>query len=1015
MLSAGAVFAQTTISGRVTGAGDGEPLEGVAVLIKGTTIGMFTDADGFYQLDVPSDAQALVFSYVGKRTTEEPINGRSTINVSLVDDNLSLDEVVVTGYGAQSRKTITSSIVQVDGELVEDIATYSFENALQGRVAGVNITANSGTLGAGINVRVRGIASINADNQPLFVVDGVPLEGLTGQALGGPGTNPLVNINPNDIASFEVLKDAAATAIYGARGSNGVVIITTKSGRQGKPRVELNYYAGFSEPTATWDLLNGEQYAELWNRAGENLFADIGLTEEDWQDPSLHLAVFGADYRLTEGEQPYTNWIDSVTRRAFLQQFNASVSGGDENTTYFISGTYRDEEGYVKRTEFQRYAFRANLEQRINNRVKVGLSVAPTQTRNQRQNEDNNVASPFTYGALAFPNVPARDSAGELFFGPPENGLGQFAGRPIGNIEGQDIVLTTTQVLSRAFVDINLTSFLDLHGEISNAYTQLTEDTKSADYTTDGFPIGTGTAENELSMNTNFTTFLTYNQTFGEHGLKATLGATWQQYDRQQSFVSGNNFGDNRLQTLDNAAEITSGGGFGTNFSFQNNFFRVNYNYGGKYLLSAVASYNGSSRFGEESRYGFFPAVSAGWIISEENFLSGNSALSFLKVRASIGQTGNAEIGNFASRALASFNRPYGNQPGYELSSLGNPNLTWEVANQIDAALEFGLLNNRISGSIGYFVKTTSSLLFDAPQPLTTGIATSASQTASPNPQLPQNIGTVRNTGLEVDLKAEILRGDFGWTVGGNISTINNEVLELPDNDGDGEPDEIIIGRQIIREGDPIGAFYLVEYAGVDPNNGDALFVAREDEGAQDSTTSSYSLDYRTVSGSPFPDFFGGFTNTFTYKGIELTAFFTFSVGNDIYRNEARFVSTNMGATWNQTVDQLDAWETPGQETDVPQARLFTTNGSQHSTRYLEDASYLRLKTGTLAYNFPSSLLNGRTLRIFAQGQNLLTFTNFGGLDPEASGDVPGDALSGDVFFSRPQSRTITFGVNLGF
>ncbi|MEM6344667.1 MAG: TonB-dependent receptor [Bacteroidota bacterium] len=1006
-------WAQSTVSGTVSDA-DGNGIEGASVNVKGTTVGMFTNESGSYSLRVPEGGEILVFSFVGKQNQEVAIDGRSTVNVTMTDADVTLDEVIVTGYGSQKRRDLTSSIAKVGSDEIKNVAVSSFEGALQGRVAGVNITANSGTLGAGVNVRVRGIASINASNQPLYVIDGVPLDGIQGTALGGPGTNPLININPTEIASVEILKDAAATAIYGARASNGVVLITTKSGQGGRSRVEINYYGGFSDATAVYDILDGEQYAQLWNQAGEAWAAARGFQRSDWYTQGFQDTVIGNEL-LTEGQQPYSDWIDLVTQRGFLQEVSASASGGDANTSYFISGTYRDEDGYVVSTNLKRYSFRANINQRVNDRLTVGMTLNPSRTENNRQNEDNNVASPFTYGALYFPHVNARDDNGELSFERPENGRGQFAGTPLGNIEGQDIKLVTTQLLVNTFADVKLSKDLTFRSELGAASIQVTQTGKQASYTTDGFPIGAANAISNANLNINWANFFTYNRTFGLHGLQATLGSAFQRVDVVNLNVSGNTFADDRLKTLNSAAEITAGGGSGTSYAFQNNFLRVNYSFNNRYLLSFIGSYNGSSRFGAENRYGFFPAVSAGWTISEESFLQGNNAISFLKIRGSLGQTGNAEIGNFASRGLVAFGRDYAGLPGYELSSVENPNLRWETTTQLDLALEFELFN-RINGTIGYYNKNTTDLLLNVPQPLSTGIATSASQTASPNPVALQNVGSVRNAGFEIELAADIVKtNDFSWNLSVNIATIDNEVTSLADNDGDGEPDDILVGRQIYRVGEELGAFYLVEYAGVDEANGDALFYELDAEGNQGEATSAYSTANRIIAGSPFPDYFGGFVNTFTYKGLELTAFFQYSVGNEIYRNEGRFIMNNMSSVWNQDVRMLNAWTPENTVTDVPEARLFTTNGSQHSTRYLEDASYLRLKTATLAYNFAPNVLGPVDLRVFVMGQNLLTFTNFTGLDPEASGQAVGTARSGDIFFSRPQSRTITAGFNLGF
>ncbi|MEM7510005.1 MAG: TonB-dependent receptor [Bacteroidota bacterium] len=987
-ISLGVASAQSVVTGTVSD-DSGSPLEGVAVLVKGTTIGIFTDAEGKYSLQVPANSTMLVYSLVGMASQEVAIEGRKVLNVTLGSDPLQLEEVIVTGYGTQTRRNLTSSIAKVTAEEIAEAPVNALENALQGRLAGVNIGSNSGALGSQINVRVRGIASINANNQPLYVIDGIIIEGIQSrQNFGGPGTNPLVNLNPSDISSVEVLKDAAATAIYGARGSNGVIQITTKRGQPGKAKVNVNYYAGFSEPTDLFDVLTGNEYAGLWNRAAE--------------------AVGSASRQPEDG--PSTDWQDLVVQTAFLQEANGSVSGSNGGTSYFFSTTYRNEDSYIRNTNLRRLAIRANIDQQINDKLKVGISLAPSRVRNRRQNEDNNVASPITYGALIWPNVESVDDNGD-----PLPGVGQFNGTPLSNVEGQKIVSTSTQLLSNIYMSWDILDNLNFRTEVGTEFTQVFDTYRGSSITTDGFPIGTGSANNSQRLNNTVTGFFTYTNTFGSHGLKVTLGSNYQRSEFERIDVSGNTFADDRLQTLDAAAEITGGGGFGTRFSFQNNFLRANYAFEGKYLVSVIGSYNGSSRFGADNRYGFFPAASVGWIISDEDFLADNNTVNYLKLRGSFGITGNAEIGNFDAAGLVSFGRDYNGLPGYEVSSLANSGLSWEETAQLDIAVEFGLFENRISGTVGFFQKNTEGLLFDIPQPLTTGIATSASQTGANNPVITTNTGEIRNSGFELELSADIFDGDFKWTIFGNLATISNEVISLPDNDGDGEADDIISGRQIIRVGEELGAFYVVEYAGVDRTNGDAQFFGLDAEGNRGTASSAYSLANRQILGSQFPDFFGGITNNFSYKGFTLSAFWQFSQGNDIYRNEGRFVENNLGATWNQLRSQLDAWTPENPDSDVPQARLFTQNGGQHSSRYLDDGSYWRLKTTTLAYTFPRSITGNVGLRLYTTGFNLITITDYKGLDPEANNDVAGTEFQGDVFFSRPQSRMVVIGANVSF
>ena len=547
--------------------------------------------------------------------------------------------------------------------------------------------------------------------------------------------------------------------------------------------------------------------------------------------------------------------------------------------------------------------------------------------------------------------------------------------------------------------------YLNLKTTIAVDHFQIEESRKFADNTTDGFGVGSADVLNDQFWNYTWTNTINYNQVFGKHKVSGLLGSEIQKSINTQIFAGGNQFPDNRLRTLASAANVTDGTGSGSDFTFVGFFTRLNYTFSDKYIVSLTARYDGSSRFGDNNRYGFFPAASLGWVVSQESFMSGiKNVLSFLKLRASYGLTGNANIGNFASLGLIGFGSDYAGSPGYEPTALSNSNLTWETTAQLDLALEWGILDDRIRGSFGYYVKNTSDLLLNRPLPRESGFTT-----------ITQNIGEIENRGIEIEVSADIFKTkDFTWTTSFNISTLQNKVKKLADLDGDGKGDDIISGRQIIREGEPLGSFFLVNYAGVDPNNGDALWFSTDgNENRDGNTTNSYSTADRVISGNPFPDFFGGWTNKFSYKGFDLSIFFQFTQGNDLYRNEGRFYQSNLASVFNNTTDQLNYWTPTNTNTDIPQPRALQANGNQHSTRYLDDGSFIRLKTLTFGYTLPKSLTKDYSVRLYFQGQNLWTQTNYQGFDPEVGGG--NGALQGDVFFAAPQARTILFGVNLNF
>lgn len=1010
-------FAQTgTVTGTVTDAETGEPLVGVSIVVQGTTVGTSTNVDGEYQLQVPGDGSTLVFTFVGFETVRENIGNRSVIDVEMAEDLQLLDELVVTGYGTLSRRQITSSIGRVNAQDIEDASLSTADQALQGRVSGVQFTTNSGVVGGASTIRIRGASSITASTTPLVVIDGVPVTNPTtsgsssvGAGLGAAtGLNPLVNLNPADIESYDVLKDAAASAIYGSRGSNGVILITTKKGRANQQQVDIRVSGGFVQETNRYDMMDGYQFTEIWNDAGINLFEDLGIggafgvsNEEAWFTPGMNAAVFGSSAALDPDPENIqsTDWMDEVLRTGYLQETSASVSGGNESTTYYISGNYKFEEGYVDKNEMQRYSARLRLDHDVSDRVQVGLSLTPTRTEHVRAYTSNAVAAPYTFSALYYPNIPVRNDDDTYNFGVAPNNFVAFTGQPVANIEGIDALTDITQLLGSTNLRWNLSENLLVNSEFSFDVFQLQESIKRANYTTDGSPNGLGTAQSDQYRNYNWTNTLEYQNSFGAHDINALAGMTVQESRNSEFSATGRAYPNAQLKNINSAAEITGAGGSGTSFSFLGYLSRINYTFNNRYILTLTGRVDGSSRFSEENQYGFFPAVSAGWIVSDESFFDGaSSTLDFLKFRASAGQTGNASIGNFPTLGLVGFGDDYDGVPGGRVNQLVNPDLKWEKTTQYEGAIDFGIFESRLRGSVGYYVKNTDDLLLDVPISRVNGFT-----------DYTTNIGEVRNQGLEVDLSADIVQGrDFNWTTSINVSTIQNEVLTLVDGE------DQVFGNNLLREGEPLGQFYLVRYAGVDEENGDALWLDADGE-----VTNSYSTQNRVTVGSPFPDFFGGFSNNLNFKGVDLTVFFQYSIGNDIYRADGGFTDSNLNSLFNQSTRQTDYWTPENTDAANPRPNLLSisgTNGAQASTRYLEDASYVRLKQATLGYTLPVSLTGGSArARIYVQGQNLLTFTSsdFNGSDPEAASG--GNIQSTDVFFQLPQARTIMAGVNLTF
>ena len=1011
-----------TVSGTVTDASTETPLPGATVSLQGTSRGTATSSDGSYELTVPSEG-TLVFSFVGYTTQEIPIEGRTTIDVALAPSQQELDELVVVGFGRQEERSVTGSISQVSSADIEASEVNSFEEALQGRTPGVRITNSSGKLGQGIRVRIRGNSSVTGDNQPLFVVDGTPLNNQNLSDNGAP-TNPLAQLNVNDIESIEVLKDASATAIYGARASNGVVLITTKQGASGGSQFSFSLKRGWSGPTNKVDMMNASQYVDYYLEAAENSNPLFAFDTESFIRGSFNALSGGTDWTQAIGDNANpvvdTDWTD----QPFADNptsFEASLSarGGDESTTFYISGLYSKTDGILFQNSYDKISGRANVTHSFSDDFEVGTRLNLNRVINQRVPNDNSFATPIQLIAQTpisptfFPEtegVPTNDQGLLTEYRPTDEVFNQTLydnGLLYKNNVRHDV--TTFRTLGNAFAEYDLLESLSLRGEFG-----LDLRTRNADrywnsevFQFVGTDQGIGRQVWDRIVNYNVDAFLNYNNTFQDlHNVTGTGGMQLQSSTTNSALVETQNFPNNNFQQIDSGADIVDSGGSETTYRFLAYFGRLNYNYDDRYFLQVSGRYEGSSRFGSENRYGFFPAASAGWSLTEEDFFPSTDLVNRLKLRASYGITGNAAIGNFPSLGLWSAST-YAGDSGMNPSQIQNRSLKWEQTQEATLGLDYGLVNNRITGSIDVYRKTTQDLLLDLNVPATTGFL---SQT--------RNVGEVRNRGIEFLVDTQNLTGDFSWSSNFNISFNRNEVTDLRG--------QVLTGGFVnqAREGEPLGVFYALEYAGVNSENGDALYYVNErnDNGNivnPDATTNDPNEANRVVIGSPQPDFTGGFGNTLSYKGVQLRVLFTFDQGSQIFDGGGEFKTANGRFRDNQHVSQLDAWEEPGDQTDVPEPRLFVNNGAAESSRYLYDASYVRLKNVNLSYNLPTRLvqrLSVSSARIYVTGQNLLTFTDYRWWDPEANADAfSGNIGFGNEFYTAPQARSVTGGIRLSF
>jgi TonB-linked SusC/RagA family outer membrane protein len=1001
-LGSTSAWAQTSaISGRVT-ASDGGALPGATVLERGTTNGVSSNADGAFTLNVQPNA-TLVISSVGYTSQTIAVGGQSVINVTLAVSATQLNEAVVIGYGTQTKADLTGSVTQLSSKDVENQPVTSFEQAIQGRAPGVVINQGSGKLGQGINIQVRGTSSVTASSRPLYVIDGVPITSQDQSQAGDEPLNPLADLNPNDIESISILKDASSSAIYGSRAANGVVLITTKKGKQGQTKVTAGYYYGTSAPTRLREFLNADQYRTLLSESLTNGY-NISATDPNADYASLEDAFLyegGIDYNSTYN----TPWDRLAFRNdgkykpfdrngANVAQYDFSAAGGDEKTRFYLSGTFNDQKGIIIGNRFRRGSLRLNLDHSVTDKLRIGLNTSLARTVNDRASGDNAFSNPLQLNALT-PLQPAYDPATGLL-----NPATIYYNNLIDQQLGSDRA-GTYRSFSTAYASFTPVKGLTLRSEIGGDFLNLNEDLVRGAGTQDGG--ASGYAFNSQTQSINYTNNNTITYAFdlsADHHFDVLLGESYQRSDQKVTAAEGRGFPTTEFTRIASAAIKTGGNtSFGSSYSFLSFFARANYNFRGKYLLSGSVRRDGSSRFGANNRYGNFGAGSIGYLLSEESFLKDNSTISFLKLRASYGLTGNAEIGNFNSRRLVSA-LAYADQSGIAPdANIGNPNLSWENTKQLDLGIEFGLLNDRLTGEFDVYDKRTTGLLLNRQLQLTSGYTT-----------ITENVGALQNRGLEFALTGRILTGDVKWSLGGNISFNRNLITSLP-------TPIIPTGNTIsrVQQDEPLGVFYAKKYAGVDPTNGDALYYA-----ADGSKTNNYNAAPIQKVGNPNPKFTGGVNTTASFKGFDLTALGQFNYGNDIYNAAGVYQSANADYLDNQTVDQLNRWQKAGDITDVPQARYGAGNGTRTSSRWIQDGSFFRIKNVTLGYNVPASIAKRgylQTVRVYITAQNLATFTKYTGYDPEVNTYGLGAAnyLLGHDFYTPPLAKTFLLGVNVGF
>lgn len=1021
-------FAQKTITGTVTDLDNGTTLPGVSIRVKGTVIGTITDFDGKYKLaNVPENATTLVFSFVGMKTKEVPIEGNKPVDVKLETDTKGIEEVVVVGYGVTRKSDLTGAVASVKSEEITKAPVVGVDQALQGRAAGVQVTSNTGSPGAGISVRIRGINTIN-DMDPLYVVDGLP-------------TTSIGFLNPNDIESIEILKDASAAAIYGARAANGVVLISTKKGQTGKVVVSFDGYRGMQSVWKEPDLLTGPEYYDVMSKAYLQSYGENGKKfklQETADDPT-HT----------------TNWFDEISRVAPIENYNISFSGGSKISTYNISGSYFNQEGTIKKSDYQRYTFRINTNNRINNYLTVGNNFTLTNTRQNSIAEGDYYNGILNSALKLDPLTPVRNENGDYVSSPYTD-----VQNPVAHIDHDNKRYDRYYATGNVFAEIEIIEGLKIKSDYGlYLYRRDTYDYDPVYFLApdEQNPISKVSRGYSRTNRYNWANTITYSKKLMEKHKITLLAGTeavgskneWLEASADSTIADTKEFWylDSGIDTENDVAD-----GSASEWYQMSYFGRLNYNFDDKYLFTATVRRDGSSRFGEGYRWGMFPSFSAGWNISNESFMETVPQLSTLKLRFGWGKLGNDQIGlyqysatvNYSERYTYVFSSGTGNGGSYlsygaAPSHFGNKDIHWEEQVSSNFGVDFGLLENKITGSADYFVKQTNDMLYYEPVPDYTGYLSVPAT----------NIAKMENKGWEFSVNYRGKVGDLTYKVGFNVSHFKAEVLELGEDNTPlwkGTMRDAAVCKTAVG-GEP-GAFVgyitdgifqneqeIEDHVYTDPETGktkklqpkaipgDIRFKdigSFDDEGefipVPDGVINDADRDYI---GSPNPDLIYGLNLEAAYKGFDLSLFFQGTQGNDIF-NFMIYYTMSTSDVWNKDSRILNAWDGEGSSNDVPIINYKDKNQNlRFSDRYIEDGSYLRLKTIQLGYSLPQSILSKIGLskfRLYVGGQNLLTFTKYPGMDPEIGKVVGyGSLVNGIDIGTYPNARVMLIGANISF
>jgi TonB-linked SusC/RagA family outer membrane protein len=995
-LTAKVAIAQVNITGTVKDV-KGEALFGVSVYLEKTTRGAVTDLDGTFKIEnVKPGNYVLVFSYVGfktERATIQVVVGKNTVvNKTLKEDEKNLNEMVVVGYGVQRKSEVTGSVSRIGGEKLNDMPAPSFEAQLQGKAAGVQVTVGSGLAGSASVIRIRGIASISAGGDPLYVIDGIPITQdyfINGNS-GAMNNNPLASINPDDIESIDILKDAAATAIYGSRGANGVIIVTTKRGKDGGLKMEAGAQVGISLPTARPNMLQSKEYLQLYQEAWEN-------------DGNTGLARLPGGVTWEQALKTNTNWVDEMIGVGMKQNYHVSASQTIKKLAYFANVSYNDNGSFLVGNSYQRLSGRLNADYTLNKNIKMGI------TSSLSRGQNNRVDAAWSGGlgaamSTALPIYPIYNEDGSWFTG---------GTNPMRALKLKDWRTVELRALNGAYIEYYARKNLTIRAQASYDYMDLTDYIYEPKALINSTHEGVSKKNPNWISNYNYVLTANYQWKIGlRHTFESLVGNEYQRNihasQRQEAFNMTRPFYKQKpeaanLNVFSNPEQV---------YAFLSYFGRVNYRFLDRYFAQVTARVDGSSRFGLNNRYGFFPAVSAGWIISREEFMKSYKAISYAKLRASIGRNGNANLPNyqrFGTYSPAENQIRYAGNPTTYPTRLANDNLRWETSVVTDVSLDMGFFKDRITGELAYYFKRSKDVLAELQVPKSSGFS-----------NYWDNVGQINNSGIELNMNARVIdKPSFKWNLSFNVARNFNKIVSI----GVYSEDAVSGGTNDTRVviGSPVGTNFLVRFSHIEAETGKPVYLD-----INGNKTYKWDPADRVAVGSVLPKAVGGITNQFTYKGWDVSMMWIYSFGANIYESSAKR-QLGVVTDWNMREDLHDRWRKPGDQSEFPVLTQNTaTYGSAtpwiNTTQWLHSGDYLRLRNLTIGYTLPKVWANQikmNQIRAFVIATNFITITKFPGLDPEIARDFDNSTdrnMSANItYLTPPQEKSFSLGVNLSF